>query len=408
MNNTKIAKHRTHDTDNVYYNLTISNHTTHFIEAITENVIRTQNIIDRCADYYMSIIRFSLPNTLPVVVLKLVNTTDTDFRISYQGWDTDILDPEIVNSDPALTPMKLEDINLEGVDIIDGYIYFYDMQTFQMALNKFSLRQMIDDPVFAHAILDDANETAFIYYDWNPNTTQWSLVFPTTFFGPDLDKSVVRNIYYNYTAYRILGPLPGYVDFNAVETDQYFEDNFYVNSGDQYEDEHFYNGVYKSVSVGSTGMKANNSLIKITSTKGLMDTQVTRIILKSANIPIEGEQLGTGASSEKILTDFVLPQGPLDGDIIYNPPGQYRLIDLKSQSPLRQIDISVFYEDRYGNIRTYNLFPNMVANFKLAFFHKPLYNNDFAEDEQPVMIEAFRKTPQSLETFKQKFKNSIF
>ena len=90
---------------------------------------------------------------------------------------------------------------------------------------------------------------------------------------------------------------------------------------------------------------------------------VTRIVFTTSNLPIvaantanpaltrEGEPISFNnqPNTRRIVTDLVA------GDsykpyLIYNPSAQYRYISLTQGSPLRDIDIQVYFLDRQGQL----------------------------------------------------------
>lgn len=61
--------------------------------------------------------------------------------------------------------------------------------------------------------------------------------------------------------------------------------------------------------------------------------------------------------------------------ILYVPTAEYRLVDLFGNSPLHQIDIQVYWKDRFGNINPLYLSPGATANIKLMF-RKKIFNHE--------------------------------
>lgn len=60
----------------------------------------------------------------------------------------------------------------------------------------------------------------------------------------------------------------------------------------------------------------------------------------------------------------------------YYSAGQYRLVDLVSDTAIRDIDIQVYWEDKFGNLNTFYLQPNSNINIKIGFFSKELYHGN--------------------------------
>lgn len=56
--------------------------------------------------------------------------------------------------------------------------------------------------------------------------------------------------------------------------------------------------------------------------------------------------------------------------VLYAPTAEYRLIDLFGNAPLHQIDIQVYWKDRFGNVYPLVLAPGATANIKIMFRKK--------------------------------------
>ena len=77
-----------------------------------------------------------------------------------------------------------------------------------------------------------------------------------------------------------------------------------------------------------------------------------------------------------VITDLEVPF--VRGDeskpsISYAPSGEYRLIDLQSNAPINNIEISVFWRDQYGTLHPFVLEPGCFSSLKLLF-RKKIFN----------------------------------
>jgi hypothetical protein len=107
---------------------------------------------------------------------------------------------------------------------------------------------------------------------------------------------------------------------------------------------------------------------------------VTSIVFTSSNLPIvpantsnpaltrEGEPIvfNNQPNTRRIVTDLVA------GDsykpyLVYSPSAQYRYIDLTQGSPLRDIDIQVYFLDRQGQLNPFKLNSGGTATIKILF-----------------------------------------
>ena len=92
------------------------------------------------------------------------------------------------------------------------------------------------------------------------------------------------------------------------------------------------------------------------------------IIITSGSLTIQGEFIGTGESSRKILTDFVLDPANINRDYcLFNNGGGMRFYKLQSTQPVRKLDVIIQYEDIYGVVRNLFIKPNEECSVKLEF-----------------------------------------
>jgi len=126
------------------------------------------------------------------------------------------------------------------------------------------------------------------------------------------------------------------------------------------------------------------------STVGLWNP-ISSIVFTSTTLPIHATltsppkvyssksngMVGSGSTSlSNTLTDFEIAidaQNSYRPEISYAPPGEYRLIDMYSNSNLYKIDLNVYWKDKYGNLKPLLLLPGCAASVKLLFRHKGFY-----------------------------------
>jgi len=84
-------------------------------------------------------------------------------------------------------------------------------------------------------------------------------------------------------------------------------------------------------------------------------------------------------SISNIVTDFTqyLGTGTEDRNmLLYNPSGEYRLVNLINNQPVRDIDLTVTYTDNFGASFPLLLRPQCSATIKLLFRKKDFYNRN--------------------------------
>jgi hypothetical protein len=93
----------------------------------------------------------------------------------------------------------------------------------------------------------------------------------------------------------------------------------------------------------------------------------------------EVPQNSSNNSISNIVTDFTqyLGTGTEDRDmLLYNPSGEYRLINLINNQPIRDIDLTVTYTDNFGATFPLLLRPQCSATIKLMFRKKDFYSRN--------------------------------
>ena len=117
---------------------------------------------------------------------------------------------------------------------------------------------------------------------------------------------------------------------------------------------------------------------------------LNKVIILSNTIPIRAETLSgkpgdptSGQSvSMPVLFDFIPTRNFLtqvSSVVQYENKGEHRLIDLIGQNPLKNINISLGWEDYLGNIYPLYITSYKSVNIKLGFFKKELFNNRYSK-----------------------------
>ena len=89
---------------------------------------------------------------------------------------------------------------------------------------------------------------------------------------------------------------------------------------------------------------------------------------------------GNNSNLTTTITDFEIafsPNNTYKQTILYVPSGEYRLIDLVSDLPFYQLNVSVFWKDDAGNLIPLYLTGGSTANLKLLFRRKDFNNTAY-------------------------------
>ena len=92
------------------------------------------------------------------------------------------------------------------------------------------------------------------------------------------------------------------------------------------------------------------------------------IIITSGTIATQGEIVGNGKTTRKVITDFKLDPAATARDyLLYQPSGAIRYYPLQSTQPLRIVDIKIEWQDIKGILRQLIVPPLQTCSVKLEF-----------------------------------------
>ena len=92
------------------------------------------------------------------------------------------------------------------------------------------------------------------------------------------------------------------------------------------------------------------------------------IVVTSQSIATQGEIVGNGTATKRVITDFKCDPSSVQRDyLLYEPTGAIRYYPLMSRQALRDVDIQVSFEDLKGILRPLTVPPLCVASLKIEF-----------------------------------------
>jgi hypothetical protein len=118
-------------------------------------------------------------------------------------------------------------------------------------------------------------------------------------------------------------------------------------------------------------------------------TPVTAIVFTSNTLPIVPNQVsapllfldgriisaGNNSNIAQVITDFVSDTGIYKPNIVYNPQAEYRLVELQGNRPLTNVDISISWKNRIGELVPFRLSSGSTATIKILFTKKGTRQN---------------------------------
>jgi len=387
----------------VYLDLDVFNNSTDFTAKppqLSFEETRTQPFLDGTAeDYFVAIARFSIQTgeTLPVFI-PAIDTTQSDpnltvykITLMYRGISASVT----VIYTPQPSHDRVSPPNgANGQDFSGNYYYIYNYQDWITMVNTAFLQ--------AHVLLKSNVSSQYptdgFVSAQLPPFLQIDLTTLTCVLNADAtyyDTSATTNsvsIYFNTRLHQLLAGFPS--TFLGYSTDTYTfpgatvpdvigDRNFQIRTKN--------NNYANTLAVNNNGttQKYIQAFQEINSV-GLWNP-VAAIVFTSTTLPIHPTLtsppkiynnnstglVGAGTTNlTNILSDFEIAISNTNQyrpEISYAPPGEYRLIDMYSNSNLSKIDLNVYWKDRYGNLKPLRLQPGCSASVKLLFRHKHFY-----------------------------------
>lgn len=339
--------------DNIYVNVTISNNDS-VVPIVAEYLVsKTIPILNKCDDYFCSIIRFDIPlNKVPIFICPIIPgsllTQKTPLIIGIRTGGVNYPINLTYIPDNTLSPVNQTDTDKQ---IITEYYFCY---TYQILINMIN-----------NALMDAFNLSGlggnppYIYYD--AQTKLINLIVEAVNFTNGYPAPPNATIFLN-------SQLLNYLE--AIEV-KFF--GFNQSQGRDYE------FVLSRSYVNSIG----SGLVRFEQEYSCVNywNSLSKILITANSIPIIPEYTPTNnsgiSSTFPIISDFT-PQLEVAGQsrsiAYYTPTTQYRLADLKSSQELNTIDLKIYWQDRNLNIYPLYISIYQEATLKIGFFKKSLYN----------------------------------
>lgn len=358
----------------------------------TYNVTKTDPILDRCSDYYCSIVRFDIPlDQIPLAICPIIpNQSNPDLTPLIIGIEYGVtgglgsrypVNVNYFNQNPLTPP-----IQNQPTQIVTPYYYIYSYQNFINMFNAALSTSWVESGL---ATLFPHYFAPYFYFD--PTTNLISLIVPKCFVTLTSPATHIPTIFMN-------SALNTYLDaFNV--TYRFYDspqgnDVYFILSANNTPDHFFYPGgvLVPTATDPATTDPAVPYYYKFTQEYSVLEywLSLRKILVTSSNIPIRSEYLPSGGIANvndnginatfPVISDFVPNIGESAGSsrsiAHYLPSAQYRLVDMVSDNSLQNVDIRLYWQDDDGNIYPLELSVFQQANLKILFTRKSLYKND--------------------------------
>lgn len=333
-----MSDNRKESDDIVYFNAFLNN-STNREQVINFSEVRAQNIINKANDYYMSVVRFDIPNLINPIFNFINNTGSITIREAGVDKQEFLVYLNYGNTLPNIVPAQ------QGI--------YYFQQLLDMINNALAL---------AHAA--PPVSTGNIPRMLLRSDGRFEMV---------IDQTYSSQIYFNNDLYYL------FIGMEAIFN------GYDAPNGTNYEilnkDNGNNTGTYNLPLVGTFNLNVqeNNSQYLWPDFKS--------IVITSSILPVTNELIGVngaGINTEvAAITDFIPVRDTTAGidrnDFVYRAQYDFRFIDLNGRNPIRKIDFQVFYVTTLGQLVPLTIGPGQTATIKLQFVKKSLVNNEYTD-----------------------------
>ncbi len=412
-----IDTNKVREIDNIYLNVVINHEglTTTYPNGPTGTVVevgakdtnseydvtKTIPILDKCSDYYCSIVRFSIPlDTVPLMIMPIVpnqirmgvpphtdpNLTPLIIGIRFGGVNYSLNLEYVSRANPILFPPPEQDLPLQ---VITPYYFVFSYQVLIDMLNT-ALQQLLINSGIAALLpapptppLINPNQPFFFL---DPDTNLISLVYPKYFANITSPLTTLPVIFINSLLKNYLDSF----DFFFFQFDQPQGRDFDFVLVEPTPDKIYYPPNFV-LPANATAAPVQSPIIFYREEQeySVLEywSSLRKIIIATNTIPINTEYVpspglglnGNGGSnvSFPIISDFIpnidQSAGISRSIAFYLPQAQYRLVDMISDNPLQKIDLKLFWQDIAGNLYPLTVSAFQQSEIKLGFFRKSLY-----------------------------------
>lgn len=382
----KLEKH-SNPQDKIYLNLVIPYQPNN--NGISQAIFQqqfTQPVLDVPDDYYLSIVRFSIPcQNIPIInfanyIQNFPNTnpnlTVFSVTLEYNG-DISQSYVQFATETPFASPGVLSVTN-PTVAYNNVYYFTYTYSNIIAMING-----ALSDAFTGLASPPMGSLAPYLIYD--PVTYRIGLVAQKAFYVDTLPTPI--EVFVNYELFStFLSGMPS-VLFGYNEAN---EEDVQLVIREQHNNGFFPEELAPPYSGSGTPLPSDYyvmwqdypTLINMNSFKNLtFRSNLLPIVQEfsvSNNLQTSVQTSLSTIGSVGILTNFE----PLDtfgwesrGIVTYTPLGPYHLINLTGMAPISNLDITILWSDQFGQLYPLTIGYNQVATIKIAFFKKDTFTS---------------------------------
>lgn len=374
-----------HNPDHVYFDMNMRSYDSPSTDdniPLTFSDQRGVPIINKCSDYFLSVMRFQLDtfsDTIPIFMPQIqrdqASPTLTIYSVTLEYDDgvggITTTQPEYLEWSPQ---KKNESIPLgpnaqpNGLQPFTPYYYCYNFSYWINIINAYLDSAMTKLKALVAPVLNTV-ESPFLV--WNDDQTA-TLYARESHFDTDVFPQV--RIYFNRPMYSLLSSLPSVKFRISNPRNKYYQllmkryngHNVVTLPGFGIDQLIYSKQEYSTIDQWSP----IDSILFVTTKIPIISNQ-----LSSPKIYLDGNERKIGNTFQNfsnIITDISSGDLCYKPSLLYTPGSEYRLVDLETDQGLTSIDVSVMFKDKIGALHPVFIAPNSSASIKLLFRKKKL------------------------------------
>lgn len=333
------------------------------------NETRNTPFIMSPKQYFLSIVRFNVSTSLPVFIPKIQTGLTSPDKTIYNFY--------ISSSAPG--PVYTEKVNFEWVTqsdesapspnnggiyntqkIDNEYYYCYNYQYFISLMNKQIATSLAGQPAGISKVWFELNKSTF-------NLELKFLVTDITYKPKFFINEPLKNLMSLFPLK--INPIPNYV--SSEKTYEIMWENI--------DNQVLSTTIPYIVSTDSCCLQSWNpisSIVFTTTSLPVVASEISKPLIYGSNVSLK--DLTSNNNTSTILTDFTVTVGPnnlYSPEISYLPTAEYRMNDMFGNAPLKNIDLQVWWKDRYNNYYPLYIPSGGRADIKILF-RKKVYNTN--------------------------------
>ena len=372
--------------DNIYFDLTSTNFQSSNVAPTPFyfNESRSNPFVMKPEDYQMSILRFTVDSgTIPVFIPSIVpnsatiNETIYSVTISWQGVNGEYRSQVPIIWSPQDTSATIPSIPVYNTskvqDNTTGYYNCYSYQFFCYLILVALRSAFATTRIAALNAGEPFPSPNAPIINWDSTANRAVLYADEAGYDINMLDGAVQpiRIYFNAPLYSLFSSFPArYNGYNVL-----LGENFpllIANVG---------NTNLQTI-ITESGSQYNAIVFNQEWSTTASWTPITALVFTSNTLPIQPSQVsqplvynngvlqnsgGSNSAVSNIITDIVSDSGLYSPNLVYIPQAQYRYITLYGNQPLYNIDISIFYRLKTGELIPFRLQSGGSVTMKILF-----------------------------------------